>query len=74
MGCVPVEALVGGLLHRMEADGQIPADEELRALLVAGCCAEVLDAALAARDGEPFRLARERLRRLLEHPEGAPSG
>lgn len=47
--CVPRQALVSGLLLRIERDGHVPERRELAALLALGCAREELRATLAAR-------------------------
>ena len=60
--CIPVEALLGGLLRRIKVDGVAPSAADLLALLKAGVRRSELDAALA-KVGGPVA---EEARRVLE--------
>jgi hypothetical protein len=61
--CIPREALVSGLLLRIERDGVVPTPSDLHALLGLGCMREDLYRAFAeraaARPDRPFTRAIE---------------
>jgi hypothetical protein len=61
--CIPREALVSGLLLRVERDAAVPTPADLRALLDLGCPREdlrrVLTERAAARPDRPFARAIE---------------
>lgn len=69
--CVPREALLSGLLLRIERDGRIPERRDLEALLALGCPRADLRRALAERAAahpdRPFSRAIELLDSIAPH-------
>ena len=69
--CVPREALLSGLILRIERDGQIPARRDIEALLALGCRRDDLRRAFteraSTRPDRPFA-------RAIELLDSIPSG